>query len=98
MLTTKEIRLANLQALVAEFESIQRVSTLADSSRVYLCQILLGVASSTGTARGVGDGLARRLEHGCGKPRGWMDYPHGQEDAGRAARKNGTTLAKPRRK
>lgn len=74
MNTSHEIRLANLRLLVGEFQTIKRVADLASSSRVYLCQILLGMPSSTGTARGVGNALARRLEQGCGKPVGWMDH------------------------
>lgn len=46
---------------------------------MYLSQILNGAKSSTGTARGVGDALARRLEVGCGKEVGWMDKPHNGE-------------------
>lgn len=45
---------------------------------MYLSQILNGVKSSTGKARGVGDKLARKLEEGCGKEVGWMDKPHGE--------------------
>ncbi|WP_229205961.1 S24 family peptidase [Duganella sp. Leaf126] len=43
---------------------------------MYLSQILNGAKSSTGTPRGVGDALARKLEAGCGKEEGWMDREH----------------------
>lgn len=76
MATSKELRLANLRALVAEFETIESVAQRAETNAVYLSQILNGVKSSTGSARGVGDKLARKLEAGCGKEVGWMDRPH----------------------
>jgi len=47
---------------------------------MYLSQILNGSKSSTGTPRGVGDALARKLENGCGKELGWMDRSHGPVD------------------
>lgn len=43
---------------------------------MYLSQILNGAKSSTGTPRGVGDALARKLENGCGKEVGWLDRQH----------------------
>lgn len=47
---------------------------------MYLSQIINGARSSTGTPRGIGDALARKLELGCGKDVGWMDKPHGFDD------------------
>lgn len=77
MATSKELRLENLRALVAEFKTAEAVAQRAETNAMYLSQILNGAKSSTGNARGVGDKLARKLEQGCGKEEGWMDRPHG---------------------
>lgn len=77
MATSKELRLENLRALVEEFKTADAVAQRAGTAPMYLSQILNGVKSSTGKARGVGDALARKLEEGCGKEVGWMDRPHG---------------------
>jgi len=74
------VRLARLEMLISEFGSIVAVADRAETARAYLGQIRNGVLSSVGRPRGIGDALARRLESGCGKPRGWMDTP--LEDAG----------------
>lgn len=71
----KEARLENLRLLVAEFGSMAAVARAADTNEKYLWQILNKVPQR-GTARAVGDKLARKLEIGCGKPEGWMDAPH----------------------
>ena len=76
MATSKELRLQNLRALVAEFKTAEAVAQMADTNAMYLSQILNGAKSSAGNARGVGDKLARKLEEGCGKEVGWMDRPH----------------------
>lgn len=77
MATSKEIRTENLRALVKEFKTADAVAQRASTAPMYLSQILNSAKSSTGTARGVGDKLARKLEAGCGKPEGWMDADHG---------------------
>jgi len=76
MATSKELRLENLRALVAEFKTADEVAKRAGTAPMYLSQILNGSKSSTGTPRGVGDTLARKLELGCGKELGWMDKSH----------------------
>lgn len=81
MTTVKELRLENLRALVAEFKTAEAVAQRAGTAAMYLSQILNSAKSSTGTVRGVGDKLARRLEEGCGKELGWMDRPHGKDAA-----------------
>lgn len=63
-----------------EFKTADEVAKRAGTAPMYLSQILNGAKSSTGTPRGVGDSLARKLEEGCGKEVGWMDKPHGSED------------------
>jgi SOS-response transcriptional repressor LexA len=80
MATSKELRIENLRALVAEFKTADEVATRAGTAPMYLSQILNGSKSSTGTPRGVGDALARKLEQGCGKEVGWLDIPHGTTD------------------
>ena len=77
MATSKELRIENLRALVQEFKTADAVAQLAGTAPMYLSQILNGAKSSTGTPRGVGDALARKLEAGCGKEIGWLDRPHG---------------------
>jgi len=80
MATSKELRLENLRALVAEFKTADEVAKRAGTAPMYLSQILNGSKSSTGTPRGVGEALARKLEQGCGKELGWMDRPHAVSD------------------
>lgn len=79
MATSKELRIENLRALVREFKTADAVAQLAGTAPMYLSQILNGAKSSTGTPRGVGDALARKLEAGCGKEVGWLDRPHGAD-------------------
>ena len=77
MKTIAEIRLDNLRLLIGEFGTQEQVAALADTSPVYLSQILNGAADSkTGKVRQIGDPLARKLEGGCGKEVGWMDNVH----------------------
>lgn len=83
MTTSKELRIENLRALVAEFKTADAVARLAATAPMYLSQILNGAKSSTGKPRGVGDALARRIEHGCGKYVGWLDVPHHGQDTGK---------------
>ncbi len=67
------IRLQNLKRLVAEAGTIAAVARAANASEAYLSQILNGTPLPSGTPRGVGHALARRLEQGMDKPLGWMD-------------------------
>lgn len=77
MATSKEIRIENLRFLVKQFKTADAVARRAETAPMYLSQILNQVKSSTGTSRGVGDKLARKIEVGCGLPEGWMDTDHG---------------------
>src|SRR5471032_159553 len=77
MATSKEIRIENLRFLVKQFKTADAVARRAETAPMYLSQILNQVKSSTGTSRGVGDKLARKIEVGCGLPEGWMDADHG---------------------
>lgn len=77
MKTIAEIRLENLRLLIGEFSTQEKVAELAETSPVYLSQILnSAVDSKTGRIRQVGEPLARKLEEGCGKEIGWMDNRH----------------------
>lgn len=74
----QDIRLANLKLLIHEAgdnasELSRRLDNVPPS---YISQIITGVPTPKGTRRGVGDALARKLEKGMNKPRGWMDQPH----------------------
>ncbi len=73
MKTVKQIRLEKLDQLVREFGTIEAVANAAGTAPQYLSQIRNKVPSASGTPRGIGDALARKLEQGCGKPAGWMD-------------------------
>lgn len=70
---TKEIRFKNLELLIREFGSAATVARKAGTSPAYISQILTRTLTPKGEERGVGPTLARKLEEGCGKPRGWMD-------------------------
>lgn len=75
----KQIRLKNLRALFTEMGSIANVARASGTAEAYLSQISNGVPLPSGRPRGVGDALARKLEVGCSKPRGWMDASHDSE-------------------
>lgn len=79
MTTSKQTRLSNLHALIAEFRTADAVAHRADTAPMYLSQIINGVPSKTGRPRGIGDALARKLEEGCGKPIGWLDQAHDED-------------------
>lgn len=76
----EEIRLENLKSLINEFKSAAEVSRLTSVPASYLSQVLTRVESRTGKPRDIGSPVARKLEAGCKKPRGWMDHDH--SDAG----------------
>ena len=75
----EQVRLNNLEILIAETGSAAKVAQLASTSASYLSQVRRKMLTQKGTPRGLGDELAARLEKGLGKPRGWMDEPHEDE-------------------
>ena len=75
----EQIRLNNLETLIAETGSAARVAQLAGTSESYLSQVRRNLPTQKGTPRKLGDELAARLEKGLGKPPGWMDEPHDDE-------------------
>lgn len=68
-----QVRLDNLERLIAEAGSAKRLARLAGSSGSYLSQVRNRRRSPAGSARRIGDHLAARLEKAMGKPDGWMD-------------------------
>jgi hypothetical protein len=78
MQTIAEIRLLNLDLLIEEFGTQDKVSELGGTSSVYLSQIRnQALDAKTGKPREMGSPISRKLEIGCGKERGWMDHLHG---------------------
>ena len=77
MKTIAEIRLENLRDLIEKQGSQERVASLAETSPVYLSQLLNRAPDrKTGKLRQIGDDMARKLEAGCQKEIGWMDNIH----------------------
>ncbi len=72
----EQVRLANLELLVAEAGSAAELARRASTNESYLSQIRRKFSTPKGTPRGVGDDLAVKLEKGMDKPEGWMDEPH----------------------
>lgn len=67
----KQIRRANLAALIAKEGKAAAVAEKVGTAAAYLSQIL-----SEKTKAQVGDDLARRIESAYGLPHGWMDERH----------------------
>ncbi len=72
----EQIRLANLEILIAEAGSAAKLARIAGANSSYLSQVRHQMQTLNGTPRGVGDDLAVKLERGMGKPVGWMDEHH----------------------
>lgn len=72
-----EIRLANLRILIREAGTAAALAERTETNAAYLSQLRIGTKTPRGTkTRAMGDELARKLEAGMGKPRGWMDHLH----------------------
>jgi hypothetical protein len=74
LMDSKAIRLANLWLLIKEAGSKAALARRASTDASYISQI-----TSEKARREVGDELARMLERGMMKPRGWMDMPRVKE-------------------
>lgn len=75
--TIAEIRRLNLELLIDELGSSDAVAGAGTTDPVYISQLRHAAPDSkTGKTRQIGDVLARKLEAGCGKERGWMDHEH----------------------
>ncbi|OZI36309.1 hypothetical protein CEG14_14960 [Bordetella genomosp. 1] len=80
MKAVAEIRLENLEHLVSEAGTAERLAERAGLSPVYLSQIRSrAVDRKTGKARNLGTAAARKLEAGMAKPAGWMDTEHARQ-------------------
>ena len=85
MKTVSEIRLQNLEELIAEIGTAELLAELCDLSPIYISQIKnRAIDAKTGKPRNLGAQAARKLEKGTGKPQGWMDREH-SSDAEQAA-------------
>ncbi len=73
---TEQVRLQNLELLIAEAGSAVELARRVGTSSSYLSQVRNQMPTRKGTPRGVGDDLAEKLERGMGKAVGWMDDIH----------------------
>lgn len=71
----REIRRQNLIALRAQEGTFSGIAAKVDTDPNYLSQI-----SSGDGKHNMGYRMARRLEKACGKPVGWMDVPHEDDE------------------
>ena len=75
-LKPKQIRLNNLEILIAEAGSAAKLARETGTNSSYLSQVRNQLPTKKGTPRSIGDELAEKLEKARNKPRGWMDTPH----------------------
>lgn len=68
----KTIRIQNLGLLIDEFETAKKLSEKLQRDPNYISQLKNGI-------RGMGDKTARMIEIGTGKPFGWMDVYHPED-------------------
>lgn len=81
MSTVADIRLQNLERLVVELGTLAAVAERGGTSSIYLSQIRNKAKDAkTGRPREMGSAMARKLEEGAGKPWGWMDAEHIQQE------------------
>lgn len=74
----EQVRLQNLELLIAEAGSAAELARLASTNSSYLSQVRNQMPTKKGTPRGLGDDLAGKLERSMGKPLGWMDEVHAE--------------------
>lgn len=72
----EQIRLKNLELLIAEAGSAANLAQRVGTNSSYLSQVRRRMPTKKGTPRSIGDDLAIKLEQGMGKPEGWLDQPH----------------------
>lgn len=73
-----QIRLQNLEVLIAEAGSAAKLARAARTNSSYLSQVRNQLRTKKGTPRSIGDELAAKLEQGMKKPHGWMDTLHAE--------------------
>ncbi len=71
-----QVRLHNLEVLIAEAGSAAELARTAGTNSSYLSQVRNQLLTKKGTPRSIGDELAGKLEKAMNKPQGWMDTPH----------------------
>ena len=76
MRKVNQIRLHNLEILIAEAGSAAKLARAANTNSSYLSQVRNQLPTKKGTPRAIGDDLAVKLEKATKKPQGWMDMPH----------------------
>lgn len=87
MKTSEEIRRQNLLLAIARAGNAAKLAALAETAPAYLSQLKKQTPDSkTGTPKGMGDDIARRIEKALGEPVGWMDTPHDNAGARPARR------------
>lgn len=83
MKTIDEIRRENLLLAKARFGTFTALAEAAKVSAAYLSQINNATPeSSTGKPKGMGDGVARKIEEALDESPGWMDVEHTENSAG----------------
>ncbi|MDD2663981.1 MAG: hypothetical protein PHD19_09490 [Dechloromonas sp.] len=70
----KEIRLHNLRVLIDEYGTISALAEATGTSEKYISQLLHETPLPSGRSRAMGDALAEKIEAGCRKPKGWIDF------------------------
>ena len=75
----EQIRLKNLELLIAEAGSAANLADRVGTNSSYLSQVRRRMPTKKGTPRGIGDDLAVKLEQGMDKHEGWLDEPHRDE-------------------
>lgn len=82
-ITIEEVRRINLRQLIEESEdgTALALAKKCGTAASYLSSILIRYKTESGNIREMGSRLARKLEEGCDKPKGWMDILHSDDAA-----------------
>lgn len=75
-MTRETIRLANLRKIVKQFRTYSELAEACGTNEKYISQIMTGTLLPSGKRRGIGNGLAKKLEEAARKEPGWMDVDH----------------------
>ncbi len=81
----KQIRLANLRALIEREGAVSQLALRLQISPIYIYRVLDGKFN-------VGDSMARKIEDAYERPMGWMDNLHNQSGSSRRAEREIPTL------
>lgn len=81
MKTVSELRQTNLANIISDLGSLRALSEITEISSSQISQWLNGSKSSaTGKERRISHDSCRRIESCCGKPAGWMDADHSNQN------------------